>query len=271
MWRPTSSTAGESWARATARAASPDGTPKPNFESSWPVRTNSWVCASTPGVARISTLGRTPSSACRVARRSSSSKLSTTMRPTPAARAARSSSSDLLLPCSTSRSAGTPAASATWSSPPVATSTLHALLVDEASHRQAEERLRRVGHAVPEGRHRLPAARPEVRLVVDEQRRAEPLRQLQQVAAPDAQPPVAIDSVGRRVRASSAPRGDAGRRVTSPRALTPRAGRGRSRGRCGRPRPATGAPASAPAGRPRSRSSRGRSRGTGRPARAPTW
>ena len=44
------------------------------------------------------------------------------MRPTPTDSAAASSSVDLLLPCRTSRSAGTPAVRATWSSPPVETS-----------------------------------------------------------------------------------------------------------------------------------------------------
>ena len=54
--------------------------------------------------------------------RSSSSKLSTTMRPTPTSRAQASSVSLLLLPWRTSRSGSTPAARATCSSPPVATS-----------------------------------------------------------------------------------------------------------------------------------------------------
>ena len=45
------------------------------------------------------------------------------MRPTPASRARTSSASDLLLPCSTRRAAGTPAAMATCSSPPVETSS----------------------------------------------------------------------------------------------------------------------------------------------------
>ena len=44
------------------------------------------------------------------------------MRPTPAATAASISAIDLLLPCSSRRSPGTPARSATASSPPDATS-----------------------------------------------------------------------------------------------------------------------------------------------------
>ncbi len=119
---PTSSTASEAAARASASAAAPDATPNPNLESSWPVRTNSWVWASTPGVMRMSTLGAARPPATSASMRSSSSKESTTMRPTPSASAVRSSSIDLLLPCSTSASGGVPAARATWYSPAVDTS-----------------------------------------------------------------------------------------------------------------------------------------------------
>ena len=78
-----------------------------------------------PGVTRTRTLGNGPPGPRRPdnrASRSISSKESTTILPTPAPNAASSSASDLLLPCRTSRSAGTPAASATASSPPVDTS-----------------------------------------------------------------------------------------------------------------------------------------------------
>ena len=75
-----------------------------------------------PGGGPQQHLGTRPSAACSRSRRSSSSALSTTMRPTPTSRACASSASLLLLPCSTRRSAGTPAASATCISPPVATS-----------------------------------------------------------------------------------------------------------------------------------------------------
>ena len=77
---------------------------------------------------RACTRTSTPAGACmsvaRPALRAGRARRSesTTMRPTPAASAARSSSVDLLLPWNTIRSAGNPARSATWSSPPVATS-----------------------------------------------------------------------------------------------------------------------------------------------------
>ena len=123
-WRPTRSTAGEAAARCTACSARPLASPNPNLESSCPVRTNSWVWASTPGVMRRRAFGTGRPSATRASSRSSSSKESTTTRPMPSDRARRSSSVLLLLPCSTRRSAGTPAARATWYSPPVDTSRL---------------------------------------------------------------------------------------------------------------------------------------------------
>ena len=85
-------------AAATAAAAAPDARPKPNLESSCPVRTNSWVWTSTPGVMRASTSAATarrlgvvgpPRAAGRhqCSMRSISSKESTMIRPTPTARA----------------------------------------------------------------------------------------------------------------------------------------------------------------------------------------
>ena len=69
--------------RATASAAWPPASEKPNFWSSWAVAMNSWVCASTPTVTRTITGARTPSSAAIAATRSISSNESTTIRPTP--------------------------------------------------------------------------------------------------------------------------------------------------------------------------------------------
>ena len=70
---------------ATASAASPVASEKPNFWSSCAVAMNSWVCASTPTVTRTST--SRPGRRCRrraAASRSISSNESTTIRPTPA-------------------------------------------------------------------------------------------------------------------------------------------------------------------------------------------
>ncbi len=73
---------------------------------------------------------------------------------------------------------------------------VHALLVDQAGHGQAEEGLRPVGHPVAEGGHRLPAPGPQVVLVVDEQGRAVLLGQVEQVDAAHAQPAVGADHGG---------------------------------------------------------------------------
>ena len=83
---------------------------------------NSWVCASTPTVARTSTGCRTPRCSASQASRAISANESSTTRPTPAASARSSSATDLLLPCTAIRSGGTPARSAAVSSPPVHTS-----------------------------------------------------------------------------------------------------------------------------------------------------
>jgi hypothetical protein len=106
--------------RVTASAAWPEPRPKPNLESSWPVITYSWVWASTPGVTLTS---RGWSVWPMASSRSISSKESTTMRRTLLVVADCSSAVDLLLPCATMRSGGTPALRATCSSPAVDTST----------------------------------------------------------------------------------------------------------------------------------------------------
>ena len=72
--------------------------------------------------ARTSTRWVAPRSTHSRPSRSISSSESTTTRPTPASRAAASSATDLLLPCSSIRSPGNPARTATASSPPVHTS-----------------------------------------------------------------------------------------------------------------------------------------------------
>ena len=77
---------GCSWQASSASAAGPPAIENPNFWSSWAVAMYSWVCASTPVVARTSTRGRTPSSSASAPSRAISAKESTMIRPTPAVR-----------------------------------------------------------------------------------------------------------------------------------------------------------------------------------------
>ena len=65
---------------------------------------------------------------------------------------------------------------------------IHALLVHQTGHGQTQERLRRVGDAVSECGKGLATARPQVGLVVDEQRGAVLARQVEQVDAAHRQP-----------------------------------------------------------------------------------
>ena len=74
----------------------------------------------------------------------------------------------------------------------------HALLVGEAGHGPAQERLGGVGHPVAPRRHRLATAPAEMLLVVDEQRRAVPLGEVEEVDATD--PEVAVGPGLRRHR-----------------------------------------------------------------------
>ncbi len=79
---------------------------------------------------------------------------------------------------------------------------VEALLGHQPDHRPAQEGLPGVGDpAGAEGGGVLPAAGPEMGLVVDEQRRAEAFRQPSEVAAADREAPVSRD--GRRGREES--------------------------------------------------------------------
>jgi hypothetical protein len=188
MWQctPSSTTAGERRMRSTARCASPLPRLKPNLLSSWPVAMNSWVCACTPGVMRSQHLRHGEALARAALERSSSSKLSTTMWRTPSVMAMRSSATLLLLPWKASALAGTPA----------------------RRRRTARRRWPRRGACPPRTpggpwpctgtpwwrrtravTERATASRSgaQVRLVVDEQRRAELRRELVDTAATDGQ------------------------------------------------------------------------------------
>ncbi len=118
---------------------------------------------------RASTAGTGRPSACRASRRSSSSKLSTTMLRTPATTAARSSSTLLLLPWNVSACGRNTCGQGHVHLAATGYVEQHALVVGEASHGLAQERLGGV-HRSPgtECGDRFPASGPQVRLVVDE-------------------------------------------------------------------------------------------------------
>ena len=140
---PTRSTAGDAAARSTARSASPAARPKPNFESSCPVFTYSWVCASMPGVMRSRTDGTSPSSACRRIE-----PVELVERVDDGAPDARHAGHAQLVGAlvvaveheALGRKRGR--GSATCSSPPVATSRRSPSSSTSRSHRAAQERLR---------------------------------------------------------------------------------------------------------------------------------
>ena len=176
-------------ARWAARSASPLARLKPNLESFCPVAMYVCVWAWTPGVTRSRTSG--DRQACAVQRVEAIELVEAVDDDAPHAGSrspARNSSMLLLLPCMTHAAAGTPAASTTCSSPPLATSNSRPFLVHEAGDGPTEERLGGVDHpAVAEGGDRLAAAGADVVDVVHEQRRAELAGQVEQRAAADAQ------------------------------------------------------------------------------------
>ena len=146
---------------------------------------------------------------------------------------------------------------------------VHALFMGQPSHGNAQERLRGVGHPVTERGDGLATARSQVLFVVDEQRRTEPFRQLQQVTPADADPtvvghhgtirekpkrdrpahahPKPVLGLKTRLSAQKIARercgGAATTAITSTPARTHRAGRARSRDRSGPTRRARDAPA----------------------------
>ena len=148
---------------------------KPNFWSSWAVAMNSWVCASTPAVTRTMT-GR--DAALRGdARRPGRSPRRVDDDPADAGVERARGSRRRTCCCRAGRSApaGTPARSATASSPPVQTSRLQALLGHPAGDRRAEERLAGVvdvARSPSNASRNARGAGAEVVLVEDVQRRA---------------------------------------------------------------------------------------------------
>ena len=115
--RPSSSRPSSPATRSISAGAWPSGTP--NFASALPVSTAACVSPGTAGLTRIRT--RWPLAPRRTSR-STSSALSITIRPTPAASASPMSRSLLALPCSRRCSGSNPADRAIASSPAEATS-----------------------------------------------------------------------------------------------------------------------------------------------------
>ncbi len=107
--------------RATVSSASASG--MPNFWSSRAVARYSCVEACTPELMRSRTGCTRPAARAAAATRSISIRLSTTIVPTPTATARSISAMLLLLPWNPSSDGSVPAASATASSPPLATSS----------------------------------------------------------------------------------------------------------------------------------------------------
>ncbi len=199
---PTSSTEDDDRARSTASAACPVGSGKPNLESRLPVRTCSWVWTSMPGLTRSSTVGRSRPAGHQ---RLDAVQLVVAVHD-DAADAELQGLAQLrgrlvvaVQHQSVRRDAGRDGdvqlAARRHVQP-------QALLVHESGHGAAQEGLGGVDDTVGSEHGRgLPAAGPEVGLVVDEQRGPVLLRQVQQVDAPDRQTPVGSDDGGVRQQA----------------------------------------------------------------------
>ena len=221
-------------------ARRPPTRPNPNFESSCPVFTYSWVWASMPGVTRRSTAGARPSSACSASRRSSSSNESTTVRPTPAVRASLQLDEALVVAVKDEPLGWEAGSEGDVQLAAGRDVEAQPLLVDQPDHRSAQERLRGVDREVGSERgDGLAAPRPHVVLVVDEERSAVLGREVDEVDAADREPPLGVD---RRGVGQEVARDRAHWPLTSRRVRARRARRDRWRARCARPRRATAAP-----------------------------
>ena len=130
------------------------------------------------------------------------------MRPTSDSSAVRSSASDLLLPWNTMRAGGNPARTRDVQLAAGGDVEVEPVLGDQLRHRRAEERLARVRHRVgAEGVGVLAAARPQLALVVDVQRRAEAWRARPATSHPPTcrRPSATVALRGSRRRSSGAP------------------------------------------------------------------
>ena len=175
---------------ATASAAAPEETEKPNLESSCPVRTNSWVCASTPGVTRTRTLGRVSLGGGRLQQAPETGDLVERVdddAADPPLQRRRQFVGRLVVAVqheALSRDAGRQRDVELATGGDI---EAHALLMDQPGHGPAQERLGGVGDAVAPGGDRVAAGVAQVVLVVDEQRRAELFGQLEEVDAADVE------------------------------------------------------------------------------------
>ena len=124
------------------------------------------------------------------------------MRPTPCSSAVASSSRRLVVAVQ-DRGArrGTPADERDVELAAGRDVEVHTLLVGEPGHGPAQEGLRGVGDTVAPGRHRLPAGVAQMVLVVDEERRAELLGQLEEVDATDVEVALLVHRRGPRQQA----------------------------------------------------------------------
>ncbi len=204
-WMPTNSTApaaSRSTRRSTARRAAPEPNPNPNLESSCPVWTYSWVCTSIPGVIRASTLGRgapdrSPGPAAGTGLRFLDEQPLEAVDLVErvhhdAADTEGDGGGQFLVRLvvameheAVGRHAGRPGrrgalrpSTRRGTSPPRG----------QSGHGRAEEGLGGIGHPVAPGLDRLAAVGPEVGLVVDEQRGAVLLGQVDHVDPTDPEP-----------------------------------------------------------------------------------
>ncbi len=163
------------------------------MESSCPVRTNSWVWASTPGVTRTRTLGRS---------RGRRGRLEQPAQPCHLVEGVHHDAPDaglegggelvgrLVVAVQDEPGGGYPGRQGDVELPAGGDVEVHALLVGQSGHGAAEEGLGGVGHTVTPGGGRLPAGTAQVVLVIDEQRRTELGRQVEQVDVPHPEVPV---------------------------------------------------------------------------------
>ena len=181
-------------ARSAAAVAVPFGSPKPNLESSWPVRTNSWVWASTPGVIRSWTRGRGQALGVQRIEAIELVEAVDDDAADPGPERRPQLLHRLVVAVEHQAIGGDAGGEGDVELPTGGHVEEQPLLVDEAGDGAAQEGLGRVDHVpVAEDLDRLAAAGPDLVLVVDEQRRAVLRRELRDADPPDQQLPVGAD------------------------------------------------------------------------------